>query len=125
MPAFTAAASDAEQSNAQAADVYASSGAFGPTATRAAIAALDARVLVVAGEMDSGPLLRIAAAIAETFPRPIDRRGVGAATTVTSGIFSRVLVPAFVLFCPSLNTGFRLPAFSVRITLPTQPIATA
>jgi pimeloyl-ACP methyl ester carboxylesterase len=63
------AASDVEQSNAEAAEVYASSGAFDPAATRAAIAALDARVLVLAGEVDSGPLPRVAAAIAEMFPQ--------------------------------------------------------
>jgi pimeloyl-ACP methyl ester carboxylesterase len=62
------AASEVEQSNAEAADMYASSGAFDPAATRAAIAALDAPVLVLAGELDSGPLPRIAAAIAEMFP---------------------------------------------------------
>jgi pimeloyl-ACP methyl ester carboxylesterase len=63
------AAADVEQSNEEAADIYASSGAFDPAAVRGAIAALDARVLVLAGEVDSGPLPRIAAAIAEMFPR--------------------------------------------------------
>jgi pimeloyl-ACP methyl ester carboxylesterase len=63
------AALDVEQSNAEAADLYASAGAFAPAATRAAIAALDARVLVLAGEMDSGPLPRVAAAIARMFPK--------------------------------------------------------
>ncbi|MGP3947230.1 alpha/beta fold hydrolase [Streptomyces sp. 7N604] len=42
--------------------------AFDPEAARAAIAAWDARVLVLAGEVDSGPLPRSAAAIAELFP---------------------------------------------------------
>jgi pimeloyl-ACP methyl ester carboxylesterase len=61
-------ASEVEQTNMEAADVYASSGAFDPAAARAAIAALDARVLVLAGELDSGPLPRVAAVIAEMFP---------------------------------------------------------
>lgn len=63
------AASEVGQTNEQAADVYASPGAFDPAVTRAAIAALDARVLVLAGEVDSGPLPRVAAGIAEMFPR--------------------------------------------------------
>jgi pimeloyl-ACP methyl ester carboxylesterase len=63
------AASEVEQSNTEAADIYASSGAFDPAAARAAIAALDARVLVLTGEVDSGPLPRIAAAVAELFPK--------------------------------------------------------
>jgi pimeloyl-ACP methyl ester carboxylesterase len=63
------AAADVEQSNFEAADVYASSGAFDPAAARAAIAALDARVLVLAGEKDGGPLPRVAAGIAELFPK--------------------------------------------------------
>jgi pimeloyl-ACP methyl ester carboxylesterase len=62
------AASDVEQSNVEAADIYAASGAFHPAATRAALAALDARVLVLAGEVDSGPLPRVAAVIAQLFP---------------------------------------------------------
>jgi pimeloyl-ACP methyl ester carboxylesterase len=62
------AASDVDQTNVEAADAYASAGAFAPAATRAAIAALDARVLVLAGELDSGPLPRVAAAIAGMFP---------------------------------------------------------
>lgn len=33
------------------------------------MASLDARVLVLAGALDSGPLPRVAAAIAELFPR--------------------------------------------------------
>jgi pimeloyl-ACP methyl ester carboxylesterase len=61
-------AADVEQTNVEAADVYASSGAFDPAAARAAIAALDARVLLLAGELDSGPLPRVAAVIAEMFP---------------------------------------------------------
>jgi pimeloyl-ACP methyl ester carboxylesterase len=63
------AASEVEQTNERAADLYASSGAFTPAATRAAIATLDARVLVLAGGLDSGPLPRVATAIAEEFPR--------------------------------------------------------
>ena len=63
------AASEAEQTNERAADLYASSGTFIPAATRAAIAALDARVLILAGALDGGPLPRVAAAIAREFPR--------------------------------------------------------
>ncbi|MCM2430559.1 alpha/beta fold hydrolase [Streptomyces sp. RKAG337] len=63
------AAAEVRQSNDEAADRYASSGAFDPAATRAAIAASDARVLLLAGERDSGPLPRVAADIAELFPR--------------------------------------------------------
>ncbi|MFE5737402.1 alpha/beta fold hydrolase [Streptomyces celluloflavus] len=62
------AAADVAQSNAEAAEVYASPGAFEPAAARAAIAALRAPVLVLAGELDSGPRPRVAAAIAELFP---------------------------------------------------------
>lgn len=63
------AASEVEQVNEEAAAVYASAGAFGdPAAARAAVAALDARVLVLAGELDSGPRPRVAATIAELFP---------------------------------------------------------
>jgi pimeloyl-ACP methyl ester carboxylesterase len=67
--AQTHAASEVEQSNAEAAEMYASSGAFDPAATRAAIAASDTPVLVLAGEVDGGPLPRVAAAIAEMFPK--------------------------------------------------------
>ncbi|MFE2430700.1 alpha/beta fold hydrolase [Streptomyces sp. NPDC059373] len=63
------AAAEVEQSNFEAADVYASSGAFDPASALAAIAALDARVLVLAGERDSGPLPRVAAGIAELYPK--------------------------------------------------------
>jgi pimeloyl-ACP methyl ester carboxylesterase len=67
--AQTHAAADVEQSNAEAAARYASSGAFDPAATRTAIAALDTPVLVLAGGVDSGPLPRVAAVIAELFPK--------------------------------------------------------
>ncbi|GAA2306536.1 alpha/beta hydrolase [Streptomyces caniferus] len=63
------AATEVTQSNDEAAEVYASSGAFEPDVTRAALAAWEARVLVLAGELDSGPLPRVAAGIAELFPR--------------------------------------------------------
>jgi pimeloyl-ACP methyl ester carboxylesterase len=59
--------SDMVQSNAEAADMYASSAAFDPAATRAAITALDAPVLVLAGEVDGGPLPHVATAIAAMF----------------------------------------------------------
>ncbi|MET8329773.1 alpha/beta hydrolase [Streptomyces sp. NPDC005181] len=60
---------DVEQSNYEAADIYAADGAFAPATARDAIAALDARVLVVAGELDGGPLPRVAAAVAGLFAR--------------------------------------------------------
>lgn len=63
------AAAEVAQTNEQAAAVYASSGAFDPAAARAAIAELKARVLFIAGELDGGPLPRVAAAITEMFPQ--------------------------------------------------------
>lgn len=62
------AAAEVEQTNKLAADIYASSGAFAPAAARATIASLDAPVLVLAGELDSGPRPRVAADIAKLFP---------------------------------------------------------
>ncbi|WP_369245028.1 alpha/beta fold hydrolase [Streptomyces sp. R41] len=63
------AATDVEQTNEEAADRYAPGEAFDPEEARAVVAAWDARVLLVAGALDSGPLPRVAAAIAELFPR--------------------------------------------------------
>ncbi|GGX87097.1 alpha/beta fold hydrolase [Streptomyces fructofermentans] len=64
------AAAEEAQTNEGAARVYASAGAFAdPAAVRDAVASLDARVLVLAGEWDSGPLPRVAATIAGLFPR--------------------------------------------------------
>ncbi|WP_328907430.1 alpha/beta hydrolase [Streptomyces sp. NBC_00234] len=63
------AATDIEQSNEEAAGLYGSAGAFDPAGARAGLAALDARVLVLAGELDSGPLPRVAAEFAELLPR--------------------------------------------------------
>ncbi|MFI0961795.1 alpha/beta fold hydrolase [Streptomyces sp. NPDC021080] len=63
------AASEVEQCNEEAAERYAGPGAFRPAEARAVVAAWDARVLIVAGELDSGPLPRVAAAVAELFPR--------------------------------------------------------
>ncbi|MGW3915656.1 alpha/beta fold hydrolase [Streptomyces sp. NPDC005070] len=63
------AAGDADQCNEEAAERYAGSGAFRPDEARAVVAAWDARVLFVAGELDSGPLPRVAAAVAELFSR--------------------------------------------------------
>jgi pimeloyl-ACP methyl ester carboxylesterase len=62
------AEAEVEQTNEAAADVYAAAGAFDPAATRAAIASLDAPVLLLAGGLDSNPLPRIAADIAALFP---------------------------------------------------------
>ncbi|MER5827262.1 alpha/beta hydrolase, partial [Streptomyces mirabilis] len=46
----------------------AAAGAFEPAVARAVVATLDARVLLLAGELDSGPLPRVAATVAELFP---------------------------------------------------------
>ncbi|WP_328495742.1 alpha/beta hydrolase [Streptomyces sp. NBC_00414] len=63
------AAAEPAQINDEAADVYASAGAFAdPAGVRAAVAGLDARVLVLAGELDGGPLPRVAATVAGLFP---------------------------------------------------------
>ncbi|MFE6756278.1 alpha/beta fold hydrolase [Streptomyces sp. NPDC057684] len=62
------AAGEVEQTNESAGDVYASAGAFDPAAARAALVGWDARVLVLAGERDGGPLPRVAAAVAELLP---------------------------------------------------------
>ncbi|MFE9642875.1 alpha/beta fold hydrolase [Streptomyces sp. NPDC006365] len=61
------AALDVAQSNDKAGEIYASPGAFEPATTRAAIAALRAPVLLMAGELDSGPRPRVATAIARLF----------------------------------------------------------
>ncbi|MEV6950458.1 alpha/beta hydrolase [Streptomyces sp. NPDC051183] len=63
------AAAEAGQSNEEAGEVYASAGAFEPALTRAAVAALEVPVLILAGELDGGPRPRVARAIAEWFPR--------------------------------------------------------
>ncbi|GAA4575048.1 alpha/beta fold hydrolase [Planotetraspora kaengkrachanensis] len=63
------AAADLEQSNLEAGELYAASGAFDPGAARAAVATLDARVLVLAGELDGAPRPEVAAAVARMFPR--------------------------------------------------------
>ncbi|WP_432001108.1 alpha/beta fold hydrolase [Streptomyces sioyaensis] len=56
------AASEVEQTNEEAAEIYAASGAFDPAATRSTLAALSAPVLVLAGELDGGPRPHVAAA---------------------------------------------------------------
>ncbi|MEU6082614.1 alpha/beta hydrolase [Streptomyces sp. NPDC047108] len=73
------AATEVEQSNDEAAEIYASPGAFAPAAARSAVRALDVPVLLLAGELDSGPLPRVAADIAELFPRAelIVQQGAG------------------------------------------------
>ncbi len=63
------AAAEVEQTNEEAAELYACPGGFDPEATRGAIAVLDVPVLLVAGELDGGPLPRVAAAIARHFRR--------------------------------------------------------
>src|SRR5690606_38803550 len=67
--AQTHATPAAGQTNEEAARAYAAPGAFDPPAARAAVAGLHAPVLAVAGELDGGPLPRVAAEIAGLFPR--------------------------------------------------------
>ena len=62
------AAGDAGQTNQEAAESFAPWVAFTPDSARSAVAAWDVRVLVLAGEVDSGPLPRVGAQIAELFP---------------------------------------------------------
>ncbi|MFB6439420.1 alpha/beta fold hydrolase [Streptomyces sp. NPDC056411] len=62
------AAQEVAQTNESAGELYASAGAFDPAATRAALVALDAPVLLLAGEWDGGPLPRITATVAELLP---------------------------------------------------------
>ncbi|MFJ8010555.1 alpha/beta fold hydrolase [Streptomyces fagopyri] len=62
------AAGEVGQTNEEAADLYASAGAFRPGTARAAVAALDARVLLLVGALDGGPLPRVAARVAELIP---------------------------------------------------------
>ncbi|MFD8725153.1 alpha/beta fold hydrolase [Streptomyces sp. NPDC059629] len=57
-----------EQSNFEAGDHYFADGAFTPDATRAALRALAAPVLVYAGELDGGPSPDLARRAAEAFP---------------------------------------------------------
>ncbi|MFG2447797.1 alpha/beta fold hydrolase [Streptomyces sp. NPDC048512] len=63
------AATDLDQTNEEAADRYATPDAFRPVAARAVVAAWDVRVLLVAGALDSGPLPRVAATVADLFAR--------------------------------------------------------
>jgi pimeloyl-ACP methyl ester carboxylesterase len=56
------------QTNDEAGDRYFADGAFTPDATRAALAALTAPVLVYAGEVDGGPRPDLARRAAEVFP---------------------------------------------------------
>ncbi|WP_328556831.1 alpha/beta fold hydrolase [Streptomyces sp. NBC_00358] len=63
------AATDVEQTNEDAADRYVAPGAFRPAEARAVVAAWDTRVLLVTGELDSGPLPRVAVVVADLFRR--------------------------------------------------------
>ncbi|WP_405719514.1 alpha/beta hydrolase [Streptomyces sp. NBC_01537] len=63
------AAEDAAQSNEEAQALYPDPAAFDPPTTRAALAALDAPVLIIAGELDSGPTPAVAAEFAAVFPK--------------------------------------------------------
>ncbi|MFB0614605.1 alpha/beta fold hydrolase [Streptomyces sp. AGS-58] len=58
-----------EQTNDEAGDRYFAEGAFAPDATRAALAALTAPVLVYAGGADGGPRPGLARRIARALPR--------------------------------------------------------
>ncbi|MFG3308126.1 alpha/beta fold hydrolase [Streptomyces wuyuanensis] len=62
------AADDAHQTNPRARGAYYAEGAFDPAATRKALAALEAPVLVLAGEYDGGPTPARAREIAALFP---------------------------------------------------------
>ncbi|MER6272674.1 alpha/beta hydrolase [Streptomyces sp900105755] len=57
-----------KQTNFEAGDRYFAEGAFTPDATRAALRALAAPVLVYAGELDGGPSPALARRAAEAFP---------------------------------------------------------
>ncbi|MFE9775158.1 alpha/beta fold hydrolase [Streptomyces sp. NPDC005931] len=57
-----------EETNEEAADRYGSEGAYDPPATRAALARLEAAVLVLAGELDGGPRPEVARRTAAAFP---------------------------------------------------------
>ncbi|MEU0784550.1 alpha/beta hydrolase [Streptomyces sp. NPDC006173] len=63
------AATDADQTNEEAADRYATPEVFRPAAARSVVAAWDVRVLLVSGALDSGPLPRVAATVADLFAR--------------------------------------------------------
>jgi pimeloyl-ACP methyl ester carboxylesterase len=62
------AALDDSQTNARAQELYSSAGAFDPPATRAALKAVTARVLVLAGELDGNPCPARAMELAALFP---------------------------------------------------------
>ncbi|MFF4116641.1 alpha/beta fold hydrolase [Streptomyces sp. NPDC001714] len=57
-----------KQSNFEAGERYFAEGAFTPDATRTALRALSAPVLVYAGELDGGPSPALARRVAEAFP---------------------------------------------------------
>ena len=63
------AAREVAETNEQAAELYASPEAFAPEAAREVVAGLEARVLVLAAELDGGPLPWVAAEIAGMFPK--------------------------------------------------------
>ncbi|MFE7837148.1 alpha/beta fold hydrolase [Streptomyces sp. NPDC057474] len=61
-------AAEEGQTNDEASAVYGSTGAYDPSATRAALAELPAPVLVYAGELDTGPTPDLARRAAGLFP---------------------------------------------------------
>lgn len=92
------AAGVVEQTNWEAAAAFHAPGAFDPEATRAALGALDAPVLVLAGERDAGPNPAKAAGIAACFRRAelVVQPGAGHFPWVDdAGAFCR-LVAAFL-----------------------------
>ncbi|MET9731180.1 alpha/beta hydrolase [Streptomyces sp. NPDC006458] len=72
-------AAEATQRNEQAAALYGSEGAFDPDSTRAALAAFDRPVLVLAGELDLNSPPSATAELAALFPdaRLVVQRGAG------------------------------------------------
>lgn len=63
------AANGVAETNSEARERFPDPAAFDPPATRAALAALEAPVLILAGELDSGPTPAVAAEFAAVFPK--------------------------------------------------------
>ncbi|MEW2609975.1 alpha/beta hydrolase [Streptomyces sp. NPDC047880] len=57
------------ETNDAAADAYGAEGAYDPEATRSALARVTARVLVLAGGADGGPVPALARRVADVFPK--------------------------------------------------------
>jgi proline iminopeptidase len=76
-------AAEADQCNEEAGDVFGAEGVFDPDATRAALATLAARVLIVAGEWDWGMAPKHARELGALFAGAAD--GTGAEVAVQPG----------------------------------------